>query len=115
MFFYANGCLSVAVGAFRNQMVFHNLDNMSSLMLHVFPMLSMWNMRWYTMPYEATKPEKDRRFLSPDESFDSTKFFLVPFLFYLAWVSVYFMIHFVFAKDRIVERNYETMFRAYER
>lgn len=36
-FFFANGCLAIAVAAFRNQMVFHKVDNMSSLALHIFP------------------------------------------------------------------------------
>jgi len=36
-FLYSNGVLAIAVGAFRNQMVFHNLDNLSSLALHMFP------------------------------------------------------------------------------
>lgn len=67
------------------------------------------------MPYEATLPEKERRFLTLDDSFDSTKFFLVPFLFYLGWVSVYFVIHFIVARQKIVDRNYDTMFRAYEK
>ena len=89
------------------------MDNMTSLMLHVFPMLATWNMRWYTMPHEATLPEKERRFLDLDASYDTTKFFIAPFAFYLAWLSVYFIIHFVVAKERIASRNYETMFRAY--
>lgn len=91
------------------------MDNMTSLMLHVFPMLSMWNMRWYTMPYEETLPAKDRRFLALDDTLDITKFLLAPFLFYSAWITLYFMIHFVIAKERIAERNYDTMFRAYEK
>ena len=36
-FLFSNGALAVAVGAFRNQMVFHSIDNMSSLALHMFP------------------------------------------------------------------------------
>jgi len=36
-FFYSNGSLAIAVGAFRNQMVFHKLDNISSLALHFYP------------------------------------------------------------------------------
>lgn len=52
-FFYANGCLAVAVAAFRNQMVFHKVDNLSSLALHILPQVALWNLRWHTMPYEA--------------------------------------------------------------
>lgn len=36
-FLFSNGALAVAVAAFRNQIVFHNLDNMSSLALHMYP------------------------------------------------------------------------------
>lgn len=50
-YFYAFGPLLVAVGAFRNQMVFHLIDNMSSLALHVFPPLALYNLRWVTMEH----------------------------------------------------------------
>ena len=37
LFFFANGNIAIAVGAFRNQMVFHKFDNLSSLALHIYP------------------------------------------------------------------------------
>ena len=36
-FFFANGPLAVAVGTFRNQMVFHKIDNLTSLAIHMCP------------------------------------------------------------------------------
>lgn len=36
-FMYANGCVALSVGAFRNQMVFHKIDNLTSLALHMIP------------------------------------------------------------------------------
>jgi hypothetical protein len=53
-FLFSNGAVAVAVGTFRNSMVFHNLDMMSSLALHFYPQLCTWNLRWFTLPYEKT-------------------------------------------------------------
>lgn len=114
-FFYSNGALAVSVGAFRNQMVFHNYDNMSSLALHIFPIIVMWNLRWNTMPYEETLTESERHFLSIDTSFDFNKFFIYPMGCYFIWVSIYFVINFVVAAKRIRDRNYDNLFLYYEK
>jgi hypothetical protein len=62
-FLFAHGSILIAVGAFKNQMVFHNIDNMSSLALHMFPCVLMHNIHWNTMEYEKSLPEAERRFL----------------------------------------------------
>lgn len=59
-FLYSNGALAIAVGAFRNQMVFHKFDNMTSLALHMYPQLLSYILRWNTMPFEKTLPEEER-------------------------------------------------------
>lgn len=69
-FFYSTGILAMATYQFRNQLVFHNFDYLSSLSIHLFPMIAFWNLRWFTFPYEATLAESDRRFLTLDTSFD---------------------------------------------
>lgn len=51
-FMFANGCIATSVGAFRNQMVFHKIDNLTSLALHMIPQATLWNLRWTTIPYE---------------------------------------------------------------
>jgi len=115
MFFLSNGCLAMAVGAFRNQMVFHKIDNMSSLMLHMFPQLAMWNLRWNTMPYEETLKQEDRRFGNLDTNFTVMKMLVCPILFYFLWVSIYFSVTFILAKERIKRRNYDNMYQYYQR
>ena len=114
-FFFANGALAVSVGAFRNQMVFHNYDNMSSLALHIFPIIVMWNLRWTTMSYEEKLPESERKFMPIDTSFDFYKFFVYPLGCYFMWVTVYFTINFVVAAKRIRSRNYDNLFLYYEK
>mmetsp|Transcript_1724 Transcript_1724/g.3053 ORF Transcript_1724/g.3053 Transcript_1724/m.3053 type:complete len:135 (+) Transcript_1724:1046-1450(+) len=105
-FFFANGALAVAVGTFRNQMVFHRYDNLTCLSLHILPQITTWNIRWTTMPFEADLPEEKRRFGTTDTTFSMKELFLIPFCFYLLWATLYFLINFVVAADRIRKRNY---------
>jgi len=94
-FLYGNGMLGTSIAAFRNQMVFHKYDNLTSLALHAMPLLCVWNIRWSTIPYEATLPESERRFGNLDTSFSFMKFFVYPFAFYLGWACSYFLINFI--------------------
>lgn len=55
-YMYSFGALLVAVGTFRNQMVFHSSDNMSSLALHLFPAVVMHNVHWNTVEFEKDLP-----------------------------------------------------------
>lgn len=50
-FMYSTGPLALAIGAFRNSLVFHSIDHLTSLTIHVIPLLSAWNMKWFTVPY----------------------------------------------------------------
>jgi len=57
VFMWANGPLGFAIAAFRNSLIFHKFDNLTSCAIHVIPMVTSWNLKWTTMPYEATLPE----------------------------------------------------------
>lgn len=116
-FLWANGALCVSVGAFRNQMVFHSFDNLSSLALHANPLLYSYVMKWNTMPYEKTLPEAERRYASVphDTPIDFQRFFLFPLSIYLAWNVTYWFLNFVLAAKRIRDRNYDTLFGYFTR
>lgn len=48
-FVHASGPLAVATGAFKNSLVFHSVDHLTSLAIHVIPMVSVWSLRWSTL------------------------------------------------------------------
>ena len=56
-FSYANGPFGMAIPAFKNSMIFHKIDNLTSIAIHIIPLVTSWNLRWYTIPYESTLPE----------------------------------------------------------
>ena len=124
-FVYANGPFGVAIPAFKNSMIFHKIDNLISLAIHVIPQLSSWSLRWHTIPYEANLPENERVFVSFDHAslehqswiqFLSHNFltlFVIPFVLYLVWALFYWLVVFVMRSQRIKDRNYETMYIYY--
>ena len=89
------------------------MDNMSSLALHMFPQVVTWNLRWHTMPYEATLPKEQRIFLdmATIDNFKFSTYIVYPMIIYFIWVAIYFIINFVVSADRIKKRNYDTMFK----
>jgi hypothetical protein len=42
--------VAMSIWAFRNQIVFHSFDNMSSVFLHMFPSFITTNIRLVTIP-----------------------------------------------------------------
>jgi hypothetical protein len=115
-FIWSNGILSVAILAFRNSIVFHNLDNLTSCAIHIIPMFSSWNFRWYTMEYMKTLPPEQRTFVAlenEDLKLDYSAFlslYLLPLSLYLFWAFLYSMKMFVISKKKIVEKNYDNSF-----
>lgn len=59
---FGNGPLALAIVAFRNSLVYHKIDYLTSLAIHAVPMVIMTHIRWYTMPMQAHLPEEEQRF-----------------------------------------------------
>jgi hypothetical protein len=76
-----NGPLLTAIVAWRNKLVFHDLDKITSLFIHLFPGLLTYTIRWHTDLYNNTNTEEDLK--------------LMPFeigymlLFYVIWQALY--------------------------
>jgi hypothetical protein len=51
-FVYANGPFGLAIPAFKNSMIFHKIDNLISVTIHIIPQVSSWNLKWHTLPYQ---------------------------------------------------------------
>jgi hypothetical protein len=55
-FLFAMGALAVSTKAFRNSLVFHKIDMITSLAIHAFPMTLMCHIRYVTIPDQAHLP-----------------------------------------------------------
>jgi len=52
-FAFAAGPLSWAIALWKNSMVFHSLDKITSLFIHLTPSLVVWSLKWFPSKYNA--------------------------------------------------------------
>lgn len=45
-FAFANGALALAIPLFHNKLVFHDIDNTTSMYIHISPAIFYWTIRW---------------------------------------------------------------------
>lgn len=55
-FVFANGPLAAAILAFRNSLVYHRVDMLTSLAIHAVPMTLTLHIRWDTIPNQMHLP-----------------------------------------------------------
>lgn len=101
-FVLANGPLAWSILAFNCAMVFHSLQHITSLHIHLSPMLVTYIIRWQTPPGYA-KVVQDT---------DVSKWQMLggALVFYAAWMILYYAYIFVLASDRIKSRGYQTLY-----
>lgn len=119
-YLFANGPLAYAIVAFRNSLVFHKIDFLTSLGIHAIPLAIMVNFRWVTLYDEALLPESERFYLTFDDSQQSYgEFFLemfgYPIFVYLCWAVVYYLINFVISDEIIKKKNYDSTYMYFGR
>ena len=87
MFAIANGPLALAIAMWRNSLVFHSLDKMTSMFIHILPALVTFSERWHNHISLKEFPF----FEQMDESIITTliDFYVNPFGLYLIWQTLY--------------------------
>eukprot|EP01135_Chromosphaera_perkinsii_P007810 Nk52_evm2s1020 gene=Nk52_evmTU2s1020 len=96
VFSITNGSLMWAVLAWRNSLVFHDLDKMTSSFIHLFPALVTHCIRWYPHPGRAnfgicyhTHERENVDFCPGTMSFRD--YVIVPMVVYAVWQISYIM------------------------
>lgn len=84
-----------ALVAWRNSLVFHDLDKVTSVFLHALPSLLSWCWRWHGMRTLMVES------IPPDSSDTKSAFFYVPMALYLAWQIAYLTWTEVVAKNKL--------------
>jgi hypothetical protein len=83
VFALSTGPLLMAVIAWSNSLVFHDIDRVTSLFIHLFPPTVLYAERWHNPSNFSAYSEAE---ISWSNSFESI---WVPFLFYVAWQVAY--------------------------
>ena len=114
-FVYSNGPVAAGIIAFRNSLVYHKIDYLTSLAIHAIPMTIMTHIRWYTIPEQAHLPKEQQRFPIDLPNPQTTGEFLscfiyTPMMYYMTYLIGYGLINFVICEKSIREKNYWTTF-----
>lgn len=114
-FVFSNGPLAAAIAAFRNSLVYHRVDMLTSLAIHAIPMTLMTHIRWVTVPEQSNLPLEDQYFAPFAEANTWSEwfeiFFYNPLQVYLIWLVVYGVLNFVVTSDVVsykAESSYST-------
>lgn len=140
-FAFNTGPLTWTILAFRNSLVFHDLDKVTSLFLHLVPAFVSWSLHWY--PEDTSPPPGAAVWALSNmrSAFGSliglgphgrqcpagvsgsgecprlphvaqlSSHVLVPMSLYLLWAVLYYLQIFVFSAKKIQQRGYQTLFK----
>mmetsp|Transcript_26026 Transcript_26026/g.74508 ORF Transcript_26026/g.74508 Transcript_26026/m.74508 type:complete len:421 (+) Transcript_26026:125-1387(+) len=112
-FAFANGPLGMAVVAWRNSLVFHSLDKITSLFIHIEPVLVSYVMR-HVLPDQGQSGVRWRTGV-PGEGWLDVCWDMIAngLLVYIAWQCAYYLKVQVLDKEKIKRRNRSTESRKY--
>jgi len=83
-FAFTSGSLSWAIALWKNSMVFHSLDKITSLFIHLTPSLVVWTIKWYPTEFNPCSSERDATMSFADSLF-------YPLLMYSFWQFLYYL------------------------
>jgi len=86
------GPLMFAIIVWKNSLVFHSLDKLTSFFLHAFPPITIHLLRWGLIPSP---------FYYPSTSLTLTEVFTLPLGLYIAWQLGYWTITEVFLRNKL--------------
>ena len=95
VFFLAHGPVAWAIYAWRNALVFHSLDKMTSIAIHISPALVMYTLRWLVLaspggPTLSFLPTYRHFSVHPDATLNQT--FDITFLYSIGVSSIVYMV-----------------------
>ena len=116
---WSTGVLAAAVAVFNNALIFHHVEHMTILAVHMGPPLLCYCLRWYGDEHERDWPNTfHTSCTSADNGCEGSVWELitVPTLAYLIlWTLPYFILLFIINDERkFKEQDYVTMYSSYE-
>jgi len=106
-FAFSSGPLAWSVLAWGNSLVFHSLEKITSLFIHLTPNLLFYTMRWL-----IKDPESIAKYASFQDRLPSVmEVFLLAIPPYLLWQFLYYIKVQVISAKKVEERDYLTSFR----
>ncbi|KAL7534239.1 hypothetical protein ACHAXR_005746 [Thalassiosira sp. AJA248-18] len=107
LFAISNGPLASAIIMWRNSIVFHSMDKMTSMFIHILPALVMFTQRWGDY---ISRKERIPFYEEMDGTITTNmmNFWWTPFLYHMLWQTIYLIKTEVISKKKL-DYNSEIM------
>jgi hypothetical protein len=114
LYVHAMGPLALSVAIFRNSMIFHGIDHMTILAVHIGPPLAMFGLRWfYQQHVDFFGRDLFYADLNKEDYFHTL--FVIPAACYFLWSIPYaFFMFFIKDEEYFAKRNYRTVYTEYK-
>ncbi|KAJ3367577.1 hypothetical protein GGF31_007390 [Allomyces arbusculus] len=116
LFACAHGPLAWAIVTWRNSMVFHSLDKMTSVFIHLSPPVTLMALRWLdttastaASPYYGGYPGAPPR-TEPLPAMSMTEALVGSTIVYLVWQVAYYVLILHRRRDKVYKQGYATSF-----
>lgn len=127
-FAFSLGPLAWSILTFRNSLVYHSVEKVTTLFLHLYPACVMWATRWYPGAEVQAARARHPAYAAAWEEAGGLQLVALPMVPYLLWGVLYYIKVrwkplersverssptqiFVVSSDRIRERGYHTLFK----
>ncbi|KAI8367976.1 hypothetical protein EDC96DRAFT_552891 [Choanephora cucurbitarum] len=110
-YFLTNGPVAWAIITWRNSLVFHSLDKVTSVFIHIFPPLVMYCVRWmpelqhdtYCHNHDVLTSDRNKRYPALDQMGVPSlhEVLLYSTVAYFIWQSLYYLFIMVRRKDKV--------------
>lgn len=102
---YGTGIMAWGIVGFWNSLVLHDLDRMSSLLIHIVPLKMVWSIHWHT-----SRVKEGKEFWNPEEGITFWEFLFWPSLFFFAHHIFWLFFNFILKDQKIKNQGYENSF-----
>lgn len=101
VFIFSNGPLAWAIVTWRNSLVFHSLDKITSLFIHIDPPITTFVLRWWISSSKYNVCTADCNFTWGDLAFTALPFYFI-------WQIAYFVKVELLSRQKIQHKDYMT-------
>ncbi|CAI8015511.1 Glycerophosphocholine acyltransferase 1 [Geodia barretti] len=113
IFGFSNGPLLAAVMLWKNSLVPHSVDKMTSVFIHVSPSITLWGIRWHSTEDQGFPLCAEPSGPGPSgcDNITASELIYYPMLMYLVWQTGYILVVFMWRNEKVERKSYETSYR----
>ncbi|XP_064398359.1 uncharacterized protein LOC135344976 isoform X2 [Halichondria panicea] len=112
IFSFSFGPLLSGILLWRNSLVPHSTDKMTSLFIHISPVMALWGIRWFSTEEQGFPLCSEPTVPGPRgcDHVTMTDAVYVPIFLYAMWQIMYIVVIFIWRKEKVSKKKYSTSY-----